>query len=125
MGHAWPDGRVRSLLRASYQGYTRLIRGCPDVFSAPAKHDRLHWCAMMLVRCTLMMLVALSAGAQTLIDGRPAVALEGRVAQVAVDLGGGSIIRFQFKDQPLNPLSWTSDEPGQAHPMGHFLCLDR
>jgi hypothetical protein len=83
---------------------------------------------MMLVRGLLVMLVmllAVSAGAQTVIDGRPSVVLEGRVAQVAVDLGGGSIVQFQFKDQRLNPLSWTSEEPGQAHPMGHFLCLDR
>ena len=82
---------------------------------------------MMLVRGLLVMLVmllAVSAEAQ-MIDGRPSVVLEGRVAQVAVDLGGGSIVGFQFKDQRLNPLSWTSDEPRQAHPMGHFLCLDR
>lgn len=83
---------------------------------------------MTLVRgllAMLVMLLALTAAAQTVIDGRPSVVLEGRVAQVAVDLGGGSIVQFQFKDQHLNPLSWTSDEPGQAHPMGHFLCLDR
>jgi hypothetical protein len=83
---------------------------------------------MMLVRALPVMfviLLALSAQAQTVIDGRPSVVLEGRVAQVTVDLGGGSIVGFQFKDQRLNPLSWTSEEPGQAHPMGHFLCLDR
>ncbi len=83
---------------------------------------------MMLARGLLamfVMLLALSAGAQTGIQGRPSIVLEGRVAEVKVDLGGGSIVGFQFKDQRLNPLSWTSDEPGQAHPMGHFLCLDR
>ena len=83
---------------------------------------------MMLDRSMFVMLImlpAVSAGAQTVTDGRPSVVLEGRAAQVTVDLGGGSIVGFQFKDQRLNPLSWTSDEPGQAHPMGHFLCLDR
>src|SRR5258708_18281654 len=82
---------------------------------------------MMLVRALPVMfviLLALSAQAQTVIDGRPSVVLEGRVAQVTVDLGGGSIVGVQFKDQRLNPLSWTSEEPGQAHPMAHFLCLD-
>jgi len=83
---------------------------------------------MMLVRGMLVMfvmLLAISAGAQTVTNGRSSIVLEGRVAQVTVDLGGGSIVGFQFKDQRLNPLSWTSDEPGQSHPMGHFLCLDR
>ena len=83
---------------------------------------------MMLARGLLVMfvmLLALSAGAQTVTNGRPAVLLDGRVAQVTVDLGGGSIVGFQFKDQHLNPLSWTSDELGESHPMGHFLCLDR
>ncbi len=55
----------------------------------------------------------------------PSVVLTGQAAQVKVDLGGGSIVQFQFLDQRLNPLSWTSGEPSAAHPMGHFLCLDR
>ena len=43
----------------------------------------------------------------------------------AVDLGGGSIVQFQINGHALNPLTWTSGEPEPAHPMGHFLCLDR
>jgi hypothetical protein len=80
---------------------------------------------MIFVRNMLVVLLAVSAGAQTVINGRPSVVLDGQIAQVAVDLGGGSIVQFQFKDQRLNPLTWISGEPGQAYPMGHFLCLDR
>src|SRR5215472_11641310 len=80
---------------------------------------------MMPARNLFLMIPVLTATAQTLVDGRPGVVLEGRVAQAAADVSGGSIVQFQFKDQRLNPLSWTSEEPGPAHPMGHFLCLDR
>jgi hypothetical protein len=66
----------------------------------------------------LVGLTVASSAAQT-------VVLDAGAAQAAVDLGGGSIVQFQFKDQRLNPLTWKSGEPGAAHPMGHFLCLDR
>ena len=66
-----------------------------------------------------------SCSAQTVIEIRPSVVLEGKAARVAVDLGGGSIVQFQFSGQTLNPLTWTSGETAPAHPMGHFLCLDR
>ena len=66
-----------------------------------------------------------SCAAQTTVDSRPAVVLEGNAARVTVDLGGASIVQFQINGQALNPLTWTSDEPAPAHPMGHFLCLDR
>jgi hypothetical protein len=65
----------------------------------------------------LLTAVAISCSAQTLV-------LDGGVAQAAVELGGGSVVRFQFKGR-LNPLTWTSGEPGPARPAGHFLCLDR
>ena len=80
---------------------------------------------MMLPWKLFVALIAISAGAQTMIHDRPSLVLDGKAAQAAVDLGGGSIVEFQFQDQRLNPLTWTSGEPGQAHPMGHFLCLDR
>jgi len=80
---------------------------------------------MMPARNLFLIIPVLTATAQTLVDGRPGVVLEGRVAQAAADVSGGSIVQFKFKDQRLNPLSWTSEEPGPAHPMGHFLCLDR
>ncbi len=86
--------------------------------------DALHWCRMFF-RNLILMSIALSAGAQTMMNGRPSVVLGGKAAEVVVDLGGGSIVEFQFKDQRLNPLTWTSGEPGPARPMGHFLCLDR
>jgi hypothetical protein len=63
--------------------------------------------------------------AQNIIEIRPTVVLDGHAARVAVDPGGGSIVQFQFTGQNLNPLTWTSGEPAPAHPMGHFLCLDR
>jgi hypothetical protein len=66
-----------------------------------------------------------SCAAQTIVESRPAVVLEGNAARVAVDLGGGSIVQFQLNGHALNPLTWTSGEPAPAHPMGHFLCLDR
>jgi len=78
---------------------------------------------MALFRNLVAALIAICANAQT--TSRPTVVLDGQTAQVMVDLGGGSIVQFQFKDQRLNPLSWTSGEPAPAHPMGHFLCLDR
>jgi hypothetical protein len=75
----------------------------------------------------LLAFPAACAAAQTGAGQRPSVVLEGNVARVMVDLGGGSIAAFQFKDGSVNPLSWT--EGGAAgmepHPMGHFLCLDR
>jgi hypothetical protein len=79
----------------------------------------------MSLRNLIFILGALPALAQTMINGRPSLVLGGKAAEVVVDLGGGSIVGFQFKDQRLNPLTWTSDEPAPAHPMGHFLCLDR
>jgi hypothetical protein len=66
------------------------------------------------------------AKSQTVVNGRPSVVLEGQVARVVVDIGGGGIVAFQFRDQELSPLHW--EEPGGAtapRPMGHFLCLDR
>jgi hypothetical protein len=66
-----------------------------------------------------------SCAAQTTVDRRPAAVLESNAARVTVDLGGGSIVQFQIIGHALNPLSWTSDEQAPAHPMGHFLCLDR
>ena len=78
---------------------------------------------MAFFRNLVVALSAICANAQT--ASRPTVVLDGQTAQVMVDLGGGSIVQFQFKDQRLNPLSWTSGEPAPAHPMGHFLCLYR
>jgi hypothetical protein len=86
-------------------------------------HPRLHWSAMVLLLNLLLVLSAICANAQT--TSRPSVQLDGKAAQVIVDLAGGSIVQFQFKDQRVNPLSWTSGEPAPAHPMGHFVCLDR
>jgi len=60
-----------------------------------------------------------------MVENRPSVVLEGNAARVTVDLGGGSIVQFQITGRALNPLAWTSGEPASAHPMGHFLCLDR
>jgi hypothetical protein len=86
------------------------------------KGNRLH----MAFRGRIFLAATLvSCAAQTVIEIRPSMALEGNAARVAVDLGGGSIAQFQFTGQELNPLTWTSGEPAPAHPMGHFLCLDR
>ncbi len=67
-------------------------------------------------------------------DSRPTVRMEGKKAEVVVDLGGGSISEFRLKSNGLSPLQWDSwsfspmpDEkpPMLPRPMGHFLCLDR
>jgi hypothetical protein len=65
--------------------------------------------------------------AQQQIDGRKSVVLESAAARIVVDLGGGAIREFRFKDKDLNPLSWNSPGPGDisVHGFGHFLCLDR
>ncbi|MEX2304034.1 MAG: hypothetical protein WD733_24020 [Bryobacterales bacterium] len=64
--------------------------------------------------------------AATVVDSRESVVLEGEQASVVVDLGGGSIVRFQLKESPLNPLVWNNQgPPDEARPMSHFLCLDR
>ena len=66
------------------------------------------------------------ARSATLVDGRESVVLEGDKATVAIDLGGGSIVRFQLNESPLNPLVWNNAGPAsELRPMSHFLCLDR
>src|SRR5262249_41168464 len=52
--------------------------------------------------------------------------LEGKVAQLVVDLGGGSLTAFHLRSQGLSPLQWGATDPSPApRAMGHFLCLDR
>jgi hypothetical protein len=67
-------------------------------------------------------------------DTRPIIKMEGKKAELVVDLGGGSIADFHLGSDGLNPLQWDSwsfnpraDEPAPILPrsMGHFLCLDR
>jgi hypothetical protein len=67
-------------------------------------------------------------------DERPTLNLNGKAAQLVVDLGGGSIADFHLGKDGLNPLQWDSwsfsetpeDEPPmEPRSMGHFLCLDR
>src|SRR5262245_32051904 len=52
--------------------------------------------------------------------------LEGKSAQVVVNISGGAIASFHLLEQKLNPRSWqeTSNSSGPRW-MGHFLCLDR
>ena len=71
--------------------------------------------------------IVISAHCETIVNGRPSIVLESKVAAVVIDLGGGSIVQFQLRDQGLNPLTWIWAGKGipAVHPMGHFLCLDR
>lgn len=90
---------------------------------------------MLFALSLTLVLGAAFAGAQSLMKDRPTVVLEGKAAQLTVDLGGGSIADFHLSDQPLNPLSWDSwsfspkpdstPSPDSTRSMGHFLCLDR
>ena len=67
-------------------------------------------------------------------DSRPVLKLENELAEVVIDLGGGSIAAYRLKSDGLNPLQWDSwsfsPKAKEAPPilprsMGHFLCLDR
>lgn len=67
-------------------------------------------------------------------DSRPVLKLENELAEVVIDLGGGSIAAYRLKSDGLNPLHWDSwsfsPKAKEAPPilprsMGHFLCLDR
>ncbi len=83
----------------------------------------------------VLLLVSASAiHAQTKVNGRQSLVLDGQAATVVLDLAGGSISDFHMQDQGLNPLQWDSwcFSPNPAAPptpdprsMGHFLCLDR
>lgn len=74
------------------------------------------------MKALLLMAMAASVWAQT----RPVVQLEGSTARVGIDRLGGSIVRFEFKDQALNPLRWNNENAGmEKRAMAHFLCLDR
>ena len=67
--------------------------------------------------------------AETVVNGRPSVVLEGKIARLIVDIGGGSIVDFQLSAQGINPLVFDNIvfEPKEKffRPMAHFLCLDR
>ncbi len=71
-------------------------------------------------------LSTIPGGAQTIVKGRGALVLQGRVAQLTIDLAGGSFTSFKLQGQDLSPLQWgsTSETP-EPRAMGHFLCLDR
>ncbi|MEX2263672.1 MAG: hypothetical protein WD696_17080 [Bryobacteraceae bacterium] len=79
------------------------------------------WSVVALTAC------AMTAGAQSVYEGRPATILETSAAKLVIDLGGGSIVDFHMSNDGLNPLRWLG--PGHEkltmRPMAHFLCLDR
>jgi hypothetical protein len=92
------------------------------VLSLPTFSPRLGT-ALLLI--TLLCAVSCSQ-AQTLVNGRRCLVLEGQAARLVLDLGGGAITDFHLLPQGLNPLQWGTSDPSTApHPMGHFLCLDR
>src|SRR5262245_9328063 len=79
-------------------------------------------CKMLL----LFMLSGLGGFKPLLVADRPTVVLGGKVAEVVIDLGGGSIVRFRHKQLDLNPLVWGNEgDSMEPRPMGHFVCLDR
>ena len=89
---------------------------------------------VLLIFSLFLALGAAIGNAQAAAKSRPTLALEGKSAQLTVDLGGGSIADFHLNSQPLNPLSWDSwsfspnpdsTPPPDPRSMGHFLCLDR
>src|SRR5450432_2240717 len=76
---------------------------------------------------SVMTLALVSAEAEVIVNGRPAVVLESPAAKLVVDLGGGSIVDFHLAAGGLNPLRWIgpADESAVLRPMAHFVCLDR
>jgi hypothetical protein len=78
-----------------------------------------------LLTAALVLTTAL-AWSQTSVDQTRSIVLDGKVAQLIINKGGGAIVDFHFKDQGLNPLTWVekADKPGIQR-QGHFLCLDR
>lgn len=60
-------------------------------------------------------------------SGRGSLTLENSKVRLVVDLEGGSIGEFRFRDTDLNPLNWAAPAPGDTgvRGFGHFLCLDR
>jgi hypothetical protein len=74
---------------------------------------------------TLLLLSAVCR-ADTIVNGRRSLVLDGQSSQLIVDLAGGSIADFHLRTQPLNPLQWgNKGEGAECRAMGHFLCLDR
>src|ERR1700757_1769883 len=76
---------------------------------------------------SVMTLALVSAQAEVIVNGRPAVVLQSPAAKLVIDLGGGSIVDFHLAASGLNPLRWIgpADENAALRPMAHFLCLDR
>ena len=71
------------------------------------------------MRLFLLLLTPLALAAQTTV-------LQNNSVRAVFDLAGGSLIEFQLRDAPLNPLTWDSrGEPGAPRPRGHFVCFDR
>ncbi|MEP7363615.1 MAG: hypothetical protein ABI972_10200 [Acidobacteriota bacterium] len=71
------------------------------------------------MRPFLILLAPLALAAQTAV-------LENTAVRAVFDLAGGSLVEFQLRDKPLNPLTWESPgEPGVPRPRGHFICFDR
>lgn len=83
------------------------------------------WTSVVLASGILLGPVRLQ-GAQS-VNGRESLVFEGAVARLVVDVAGGAIGEFRFKDLELNPLRWATPEPGNTavRGFGHFLCLDR
>jgi hypothetical protein len=79
------------------------------------------------VLLSVMTLARVSAQAEIIVNGRPAVVLQSPAAKLVIDLGGGSIVDFHLAGGGLNPLRWIgpADENAVLRPMAHFLCLDR
>jgi len=82
----------------------------------------------------LIMVAAMLCSTALFAENRPKLKINGKAAQLVVDLGGGSIADFHLGKDGLNPLQWDSwdfsdtpeaDPPLVPRSMGHFLCLDR
>src|ERR1051326_6172044 len=113
----WSAGPIRSERRSSVRPPFMMVRSSwvqtmdtctpsdrPGDLSGQYSRRLSRWLPPLLLIALLCALT--SSKAQTLINGRRSLVLEGKVAQLVVDLGGGSFTDFHLRSQGLSPLQW-------------------
>lgn len=106
----------------------RLVADCPCPHHGPSlRHALWIFSATLLCIGSALLSPATTHAADNAQKPRETLVLQGGSAQVTLDLNGGSLGEFRFKDLPVNPLNWAHPSPGETgnRAFGHFLCLDR
>ena len=67
-----------------------------------------------------LLMTAAAAWPESTVNGRRSVVMDGKAAQLVIDVAGGSIVDFHLREQNLNPFRWESPggpaEPRPAEP---------